>query len=167
MLWSYCLWSAFLFLLQLYFPAPSAPNKPEIKLFTWQHTPWLGLALAEIQFHNAHHASSVLNIHFVFSGSVILTPPPLLRTLGRSLPAEQFPESVLLQLDILFFIAKALFRQMFRSVCGSLFSMSTRRTKFRQMKVDVMWFWRWANNWGPKWRQRAQDASYRKRRYDI
>lgn len=136
MLWSCCLWSAFLFLLQLYFPASRAKK--------WQPTPLLRLVLAEAQVRDACPALSVFNIHFVFSGSVVLTPPPPLQRwpgrLGGSLPAEQFPESVLLQLDILFFIAGALFRQMFRSVCSSLFSMSTRlwepqRTKFRQMKL--------------------------------
>lgn len=79
MLWSCCSSSAFLLLLQLYFPASRAQNRPEIKLFMWHHRPWLGLVLAEAQFHNARPASSVFNIHFVFSGSVILTPPPLLR----------------------------------------------------------------------------------------
>lgn len=74
-----CSLSALLFLLQLHFPASRAQSRPEIKLFTWDHTPWLGLVLAEAQFHNTRPNSSVFNIHFVFSGSVILTPPPLLR----------------------------------------------------------------------------------------
>lgn len=104
--------------------------------------PWLGLFLAEAQFHNARPASSVFNIHFVFSGSVILTPPPsapaLTRMVGRSLPAEQFPESVLLQLDILLFIAGAVFRQMFRSVCRVfvLHEQQTLRTLQNKVQTD-------------------------------
>lgn len=85
--------------------------------------------------------------------------PALTRTVGRSLPAEQFPESVLLQLDILCcFFFLALFRQMFRFVCRLLFCMRARhrepsRTKFN---ADVMWLW------SPRWRQKSQSTTYRK-----
>lgn len=73
-----CSWSALIFLLQLHFPASRAQSRHEIN-YSRDLTPWLGLVLPEAQFHNTRPNSSVFNIHFVFSGSVILTLPPLLR----------------------------------------------------------------------------------------